>query len=182
MQPLAPSVVAVAVVIPHPPHNGDSSSATQPHHPRVCSPITHEELALATRGELEIQRVNDVLHHSALGLHPAQCSPSPGLVSCRETWRPYVPHFLFATTHRTVIVEDRRLRLTQLSSPGIARHGMASGWGRSGDARGDFCLGFTVHCGNFVVVMAKHDGLFSYVNRACGSLVMSCEVSAASCE
>lgn len=79
MQPLAPSVVAVAVVIPHPPHNGDSSSATQPHHPRVCSPITHEELALATRGELEIQRVNDVLHDSALGLLPAQCSPSPVL-------------------------------------------------------------------------------------------------------
>ena len=106
----------------------------------------------------------------------------PSLVSCRETWRPYVPHFSFATTHRTVIVEDRRLRLTQLSSPGIARHGMASGWGRSGDARGDFCLGFIVHCGNFVVVMAKHNGLFSYVNRACGSLVMSCEVSAAYCE
>jgi hypothetical protein len=42
--------------------------------------------------------------------------------------------------------QDRRLRYTHISSPGIARHGMASRMGRSGDARGDFCLCFTVHC------------------------------------
>ena len=178
MQPLAPSVVAVAVVIPHPPHNGDSSSATQPHHPRVYSPITHEALP-PQQGE---NWKTNVLHDSALGLLPAQCSPSPVLSHAARLGDHMSLIFFFATTHRTVIVEDRRLRLTQLSSPGIARHGMASGWGRSGDARGNFCLGFTVHCGNFVVVTAKHDGLFSYVNRACGSLVMSCEVSAASCE
>jgi hypothetical protein len=64
-----------------------------------------------------------------------------------------------------------------ISSPGIVRHGMASRMGRSGDARGDFCLWF--HSALFVV-MAKDDGVFSYVNRACGcgeaSLQKSCHV------
>ena len=133
MQPLAPSVVAVAVVIPHPPHNGDSSSATQPHHPRVCSPITHEELALATRGELEIQRVNDVLHDSALGLLPAQCSPSRLMPRDLAT---ICPSFFFRNNspHGDCRRQEAPLDATILPWHSTAWHGIRMGeiWGCTG--------------------------------------------------
>jgi hypothetical protein len=97
----------------------------------------------------------------------------PSLVSRRETWRPYVPHFF--ATRRTVI--EGRLRYTHISSPGIARHGMAfSEWADLG-MHGETSA-FVSQC--TVVVMAKDDGVFSYVNRACGcgeaSLQKSCHV------
>jgi hypothetical protein len=72
---------------------------------------------------------HDVLQEdSALGLASRPIFAQPGLVSRRETWRPYVPHFSCAT-HRTVMGEDRRLRYTD--APVFPWHGMA--WTPVGD-------------------------------------------------
>jgi hypothetical protein len=166
MRPLA------GAVVPHPPHNGDSSSATQPHHPRVCS-RSHTKNSHRSRGTIgnpTCQR-RSTRQRTWTASRPMFAEPS--LVSRRETWRPYVPHFF--ATHRTVMRDRTGGSAHIFPWHSTAWHGFPNGeiWGCTGRLLPWF------HSALFVV-MAKDDGVFSYVNRACGcgealfkSLVMS---------
>jgi hypothetical protein len=136
MQPLAPVVVvAVAVVIPHPPHNGDSSSATQPHHPRVCSrPQTKSSHSQQGRvGKPTCQRPS-TRQRTWTASRPMFAEPS--LVSRRETWRPYVPHFFFRNNspHGDCRRQEAPLDATILPWHSTAWHGIRMGeiWGCTG--------------------------------------------------
>ena len=127
--------VAVAVVIPHPPHNSDSSSATQPH-PRVPStPIT------AAQGN---QR-HPTGHYtdSALGLLPAQCSPSPACLAARLGDQMSLTFATHRTSFESLVMTGQEAAnpLLRYAAPCLSP-GMASEWRDLGIHGDSFCLGF----------------------------------------
>ena len=167
MQPLA-----AAVVIPHPPHNSssDSSSATQPH-PRVVLPTPdHRRKNTAAREKF---KTNVSTRRSTGGQRTWTCFP-PNLRPAQPCLTPrdlatVCPSlFLRNSPHGDGRRQEAPLYIRTCLP--LAWHGMDSGW-RSGVARGEFCLSFTLsQCTTTVAVMAKakHDRVFK-------SLVMSCE-------
>ena len=140
MQPLAVAV-AIPHPHPHPPHNSGSSSGPVVQHSLIhalCIRPSDSRSHKEELGEPNCERVNTTFYRTAhLDFFPPNLRPAQSCLTPRDL-ATICPSFVFVT-HRTAKTGGSAIS-TCLP---LAWHGMDSGW-RSGVARGEFCLSFTV--------------------------------------